>query len=154
MPRIRAAEPAPTHSSAEGQILIQGRHHPLSRAAISRAALRVLDGERRRAVLSLTFLGREQMRALNARWKGVDQPTDVLAFALAGPGGSLAGDIYICRWVAAREARSRTIPLAQELRRLVIHGVLHVLGYDHPEGDRRTATAMWRRQERYLRSLR
>jgi probable rRNA maturation factor len=154
MPRIRAAEPAREHSLAEAEILIQGRHHPLSRAAVTRAARRVLDGERRRATLSLTFVSREQMRALNARWKGADQPTDVLAFALAGPGDSLAGDVYICPWVAAREARSRTIPLAQELRRLVVHGVLHVLGYDHPEGDRRTASAMWRRQERYLRSLR
>jgi len=114
----------------------------------------VLHEERRDAVLSLTFLGREQMRALNARWKGVDQPTDVLAFPLAGPNGSLSGDVYICPWVAAREARSREIPLAQELRRLVVHGVLHVLGYDHPEGERRTASAMWRRQERYLRSFR
>lgn len=154
MPRIRAAEPAERHNPAEGQILIQGRHHPLSRAAVSRAARRVLHQERRNAILSLTFVSREQMRALNARWKGADQPTDVLAFPLAGPNGSLAGDIYICPWVAAREARSRTIPLAQELRRLVVHGVLHVLGYDHPEGDRRTASAMWRRQERYLRSLR
>jgi len=154
MPRIRAAEPAREHRPAEAEILIQGRHHPLSRAAVTRAARRVLDGERRRATLSLTFVSREQMRALNTRWKGADQPTDVLAFALAGPGDSLTGDVYICPWVAAREARSRTIPLAQELRRLVVHGVLHVLGYDHPEGDRRTASAMWRRQERYLRSLR
>src|SRR5262249_29403392 len=113
-----------------------------------------LRGERRRAILSLTFVSREQMRALNARWKGIDQPTDVLAFPLPGPQSSLAGDIYICPWVAAREARSRTIPLAQELRRLVVHGVLHVLGYDHPDGDRRIGSPMWRRQERYLRSLR
>ncbi len=153
MPRTRAAEPA-QQTPAEGQILIQGRHYPLSRAAVTRAARRVLHGERRRALLSLTFVSRERMRALNARWKGTDQPTDVLAFSLPAPNGLLAGDIYICPWVAAREARSRGIPITQELRRLVIHGVLHVLGYAHPEGDRRTDSAMWRRQERYLRSPR
>ena len=55
--------------------------------------------------------------------------------------------------VAAREARARHLPLRQELLRLVIHGTLHVLGYDHPR-ERRTASAMWRRQERYLKELR
>lgn len=94
------------------------------------------------------------MRALNARWKGKPRPTDVLAFPLSSPGGMLAGDIYICPWVAAREARVRRIPLRQELERLVVHGVLHVLGFEHPEGSGREDSPMWRRQERYLRALR
>lgn len=132
---------------------VAGRHPPLSRAAIVRAAELVLRGERRRATLSITFLGRERMRALNARWKGTARPTDVLAFPLAQPDGTLAGDIYICRSVAALEAGTRRISLAQELRRLVVHGVLHVLGYEHPEGSARGGSAMWRRQERYVRAL-
>jgi probable rRNA maturation factor len=119
-----------------------------------RAADTVLRGERRSAALSVSFVGRERMRILNARWKGRDEPTDVLAFALTDPRGALAGDIYICPWVAAREARARGIPLRQELHRLVVHGVLHVLGYDHPAGGARTASAMWRRQERYVRGTR
>lgn len=119
-----------------------------------RTAETVLRAERRRALLSLTFVGRDRMRALNLRWMGKRGPTDVLAFALENPGGTLAGDIYICPWVAAREARARRIPLRQELRRLVVHGVLHVLGYDHPgEGDRHRSP-MWQRQERYVRALR
>ena len=153
MPRIKAAKPARQRGGAgEGQILVHGRHRPLSRAAVVRAAERVLHGERRRAVLSLTFVGRDRMRALHARWKGKHQATDVLAFPLAGPGW-LAGDIYICRWVAAREARARRIRLGQELIRLVVHGVLHVLGYQHPTGAERVRSAMWRRQERYVRAL-
>ena len=131
---------------------VAGRSAPLSRAAVIRAARAVLRGERRTAVLSLAFVGRERMRGLNARWKGSARPTDVLAFSLPGPGGALAGDIYICPWVAAREARARGLPLGRELRRLVVHGVLHVLGYDHP-ADGRTASAMWRRQEHYLAGL-
>jgi len=133
--------------------MISGRHPALSRAAVVRAAEGVLRGERRRAALSISFVGRDRMRALNADWRGTARPTDVLAFPLAGPGGSLAGDIYICPWVAAREARARRIPLTQELRRLVVHGVLHVLGFEHPEGGAREASAMWRRQERYVRAL-
>jgi len=133
---------------------VAGRHPPLGKAAIVRAAELVLRGEGRHAKLSITFLGRDRMRALNSRWKGTPRPTDVLAFPLAQPDGALAGDIYICPWVAAREARARGLPLAQELRRVVVHGVLHVLGYEHPEGAARTASAMWRRQERYVKALR
>ncbi len=105
-------------------------------------------------MLSVSFVGRERMRALNARWKKRDEPTDVLAFVLTDPRGGHAGDIYICPWVASREAQARGIPFRQELLRLVVHGVLHVLGYDHPAGAARTASAMWRRQERYLRGAR
>jgi len=135
-------------------VAVSGRSYPLARAAVVRAADTVLRGERRSAALSVSFVGRERMRILNARWKGRDEPTDVLAFALTDPRGALAGDIYICPWVAAREARARGIPLRQELHRLVVHGVLHVLGYDHPAGGARTASAMWRRQERYVRGTR
>jgi probable rRNA maturation factor len=153
MPRIRAAEAARERDRAgEGQILVHGRHEPLSRAAVVRAAERVLRGERRRAVLSLTFVGRDRMRALNARWKGKPQPTDVLAFPLPEP-GRLSGDIYICRWVAAREARAHRIALGEELVRLVVHGVLHVLGYEHPAGVERVKSPMWRRQERYVKAI-
>ena len=133
---------------------MSGRSHPLARAAVARAVDAVLRGERRTAILSVSFVGRERMRMLNTRWKQRDEPTDVLAFALTDPRGVLAGDIYICPWVAAREARARGISFRRELHRLVVHGVLHVLGYDHPAGGERTASAMWRRQERYVRGTR
>lgn len=118
-----------------------------------RAVEAVLRGERRHADLSFAFVGPTRMRRLNAAWKGRDRPTDVLAFSLALPGGRRQGDVYICRDVARREARARGLPLRQELLRLVVHGTLHVLGYDHPEDERRTASPMWRRQERYLACL-
>ena len=70
-----------------------------------------------------------------------DRPTDVLSFALREPGGRVTGDVYICPWVAAREARARRHPLRQELIRLVVHGTLHALGRDHPEGEERTRSA-------------
>jgi probable rRNA maturation factor len=146
MPRTRTAEPAP--------VAIAGRAAPLSRPAVQRAAARVLRGERRTAHLSITFVSREAMRRLNARWKGIAAPTDVIAFALPQPDGRLAGDVYICPWVAARHAAALRVRPRRELLRLVVHGVLHVLGYDHPDGVERTRSAMWRRQERYLRGLR
>jgi probable rRNA maturation factor len=105
-------------------------------------------------MISISFVGRDAMSALHRRWKGTDSPTDVLAFPLSGPNGHLVGDIYICPWQAVRHAQALGVPIRRELTRLVIHGVLHVLGYDHPEHAGRMESPMWRRQERYLRGLR
>ena len=148
---------------------MNGRRLPLSRALVRRVVKTVLEEERRKGLVSVTFLGRDSMRRLNAQHKGHDYPTDVLAFALRAPpvGPSdgragrpaerqtarLFGDVYICPWVAQREARARGIPLRQELIRLVVHGTLHAIGRDHPEGPERTRSPMWRRQERYVEAL-
>ena len=105
------------------------------------------------AAISVTFVGPVRIRQLNARWKHVDRTTDVLAFSLPLPEGRHQGDVYICRAVAADEAKKRGIAVREELVRLVIHGTLHVLGHDHPDGDGRVRSAMWRRQERYLACL-
>jgi probable rRNA maturation factor len=132
---------------------VNGRRLPLPAALVRRVVETVLRGERRRALISITFLGRDAMRRLNAEHKGHDHPTDVLSFAMADPAGRAVGDVYVCPWVAAREARARRISLRQELIRLVVHGTLHALGRDHPEDERRTASPMWRRQERYVDAL-
>ncbi len=131
---------------------MQGRS-PLAPSAVRRVVRAVLAGERRRARVSVTFLGPERMRRLNLRYTGRDRPTDVLAFTLAQPAGPPVGDVYVCPGVAAGGARARGLPLRQELIRVVIHGTLHALGRDHPEGPGRERSAMWRRQERYVEAL-
>jgi probable rRNA maturation factor len=135
------------------EVVVTGRRLPLSSALVRRVVREVLRSERREALVSVTFLGRDSMRRLNAEHKGHDNPTDVLTFALEGPAGQVIGDVYICPWVARREARARGISIREELIRLVIHGTLHALGRDHPEGPERTRSAMWRRQEQYVESL-
>ena len=89
---------------------VSGRRQPLPAALVRRAVATVLRGERRQAMISVTFLGRDAMRRLNAEHKGHDRPTDVLSFALSDPAGGTLGDVYVCPWVAEREARSRGIP--------------------------------------------
>lgn len=126
---------------------------PLADAAVRRIVDAVLKGERRRADVMVTFLGPVRMRALNREHLGHDRPTDVISFALPTPEGRLVGDIYICRAVAAAQARALGVPLREELVRLVVHGTLHVLGHDHPAGADRTTSPMWKRQERYVRRL-
>lgn len=106
--------------------------------------------------LSITFVGPTRMRSINRTHLRRNAETDVIAFAFrpSGPSRpsrpSLVGDIYICPALAARAAKEHGTTLKDEVRRLVVHGVLHVLGYDHPEGDGRTKSAMWKVQERYL----
>jgi probable rRNA maturation factor len=116
-------------------------------------ARRVLEAERARdAMLSITFLPRRAMAALNARHLGHRGATDVISFAFAPAGdrAPVVGDIYISPEVARENARRHGVGIREELARLVVHGTLHVLGYDHPEGEARTASPMWRRQERLL----
>lgn len=135
---------------AELVVSVHGAVRPLPDTLVRRVVGGVLAGERRGAEVSVTFLGRDAMRRLNAEYKGVDRPTDVIAFPLAGPDGRLVGDVYVCPWVARREAAARGVPVREELVRLVVHGTLHVLGWDHPDDDDRTRSPMWRRQERYV----
>lgn len=124
---------------------------PLAAAGLARLATAVLRAEGvRRAAVSIALVGRRRIRSVNRIHRGHDRETDVLAFGLWGPGGFVAGDVYCCPEVAARQARRYGTTPQDELRRLVVHGMLHVLGYDHPGGEERVRSAMWRRQERYV----
>lgn len=121
-------------------------------------AARVLRWEGARSTrIELTLLDAAAMRRLNRRVTGRRGLTDVLAFGLPQPDGRILGDVYLCpaaaeRYVARHGSRERGA-VGEELTRLAVHGTLHVLGYDHPEGAGRTRSAMWRRQERYVRRL-
>jgi probable rRNA maturation factor len=130
---------------------------PLPAARVRRVVTAVLRGEaratRRVAGIHITFLGPTAMRRLNREWKGHDLVTDVLSFALESPAGGVTGDVYICAAMARSSARAHAVPMREELVRLVVHGTLHVLGHDHPEGPGRTRSTMWRRQERYVKAL-
>lgn len=102
--------------------------------------------------ISVTFLNTEAMAALNEAHLGQPGPSDVIAFNLAEPRAPL-GDIYVCPEVARESAVEFGVELEEELLRLVVHGVLHVLGYDHPEGPERAGSEMFRRQEAILARL-
>lgn len=134
-------------------VIVSGATGGFPSTAVRRAVTTVLAGEGRTAFVAVTFLGLRRMRQLNKTYKRHDRPTDVISFSLPQPDGSLAGDIYLCRAVAAREAHLRGLPVREEVLRLVVHGTLHVLGHDHPEGEARVRSAMWASQERYVRQV-
>ncbi|MYC88572.1 MAG: rRNA maturation RNase YbeY [Gemmatimonadales bacterium] len=117
----------------------------------ARAALRAGGAACEGAELSVTFLPAAAMRALNRDYHGVDDLTDVLAFGLGED--PLVGDIYISPEAAEASAGELGLDPAAEILRLVIHGVLHLLGHDHPEGEARYASPMFELQERLLARL-
>jgi probable rRNA maturation factor len=125
----------------------------VSKPRIKEAAVAALKAERvRDAMLSITFVGSAVISELNRRYLGHRGPTDVISFALGRQGrrGPVVGDIYICPEIARANARRQGVSSQEELLRLVVHGTLHALGYDHPEGSTRTDSSMWRKQERIL----
>jgi probable rRNA maturation factor len=102
------------------------------------------------ATVSVTFLSDAEISAMNREYLEHAGPTDVISFRLSIPGGTPVGDVYIGAEQAERQAAELGVPLDQELLRLAIHGTLHVLGFEHPEGDDRLDSSMYRRQEELL----
>ncbi len=100
------------------------------------------------AELSLSLVTEEEIADLHRAYLEEEGPTDVLSFPLdAEPdadGVRMLGDVVLCPAVAARNAADDPAP---ELRLLLVHGILHLLGHDHMEPEERAA--MWERQERY-----
>lgn len=124
---------------------------PLPRELVERGVAAVLEAERVEAgEISVTFMDDAGMEVLNREYLGRNRSTDVLAFALHSPGEPVLGDIYIGYEQARRQADDLSIPLAEELLRLAVHGTLHVLGHDHPEGTEREASEMFRLQEAHV----
>lgn len=93
--------------------------------------------------ISLVFTDDAEQRALNRDWRGKDRPTNVLSFPNMDDGGPapaglprLLGDVVLARETVAREAREQGKTLADHMVHLLVHGTLHLLGYDHEEaGD-------------------
>lgn len=129
---------------------------------LARAVLRVLESEGVPAAeISVALLDDAGIRRLNREHLDRDRTTDVLAFPLwekddAPVVGApvVVGDIYVGLERAELQAKSEGVPLPEELVRLAIHGTLHVLGWDHPEGEAdREESAMFRRQEELVRMV-
>jgi probable rRNA maturation factor len=137
-------------------VATEGVRIPVARARVAALAAGVLRRERvRNAMLSIAFVTDRRIAALNREHLGHLGSTDVISFGFAPVGERCAvvGDVYIAPGVARRHARAHGEGVREELMRLVVHGVLHVLGHDHPEDESRYGSAMWRRQERLLRTL-
>ena len=89
-----------------------------------------------RLELTIRFVDEEESQALNRDYREKDKPTNVLSFPFENPPGitlPLLGDLIICHAVVAREAEEQHKPLAHHYAHMVVHGTLHLMGYDHIE---------------------
>lgn len=134
------------------------KHAPLLRR-VARATLRHLgeDG----AELSIALVDDEEMQRLNRDWRGKDRPTDVLSFALREGDGEPPpvagatrplGDVVLSLPTAERQARERGHGVERELAELLVHGVLHLLGWDH-ERSPAEARRMFAKQREVLEAV-
>lgn len=86
------------------------------------------------AAITIRVADEAEMQALNKAWRKIDAPTNALAFPLSGGAGApsgLAGDVVACAPVVKREAAAQGKTLAAHWAHVIIHGVLHLMGYDH-----------------------
>lgn len=129
------------------------RRRVVSLGRARKVAILALESEKiRNAMISIVFVSAQKIALMNSKYLRKNRPTDVIAFGFGAgsKGGAVIGDIYICPDVARRNAAEEKVSLREELDRLVVHGILHVLGYDHPESDKRLSSKMWKKQERIL----
>jgi len=128
------------------QYAIDARGLP-SRARLRRWAHAALERDAR---LTVRIVGSGEARALNRHFRGTDRPTNVLTFVMRKR-PRLEGDIALCAPVIAREARARHRSAAAHYAHLVVHGVLHLQGYDHE--TERQARLMERQESRVVAGL-
>lgn len=117
------------------EVINRQRRRKIDRNAAARLARRVLDRiGQRDATLTITFIRDPRMRELNRDYRGIDRPTDVLSFGYGAGDGEL-GDVVISVDTAERYAAELGLDFQREIDNLIIHGALHLAGYDH-ETDR------------------
>lgn len=113
-------------------------------AALGRSAVHAAIAHSRHASLSdsevsVKFTSDEEVRALNAAWRGKDKATNVLSFPMAGEdelaNAQLLGDIVLAHGICAAEAADKNVPIETHAAHLVVHGTLHLLGYDHETSE-------------------
>lgn len=130
-------------------------------SAVAESAFPQLADSARLIELSVRLTGDEEVRALNAQWRGKDKPTNVLSFPMSeqyeleqadesGP-ELMLGDIVLARGVCEREAAEKAIPVERHTAHLLVHGTLHLLGHDHQ--DEAGTADMERREARALARL-
>jgi probable rRNA maturation factor len=131
-------------------IIVRKNVAGLSEIALARFVTRASRAARLHGAVNVLLTSNSELRALNSRFRGKDRPTDVLSFPpVFGVGNAFAGDVAISSEMAAHNARRLGHSPAKEVEILVLHGLLHLAGYDHE----RDHGEMARTEERLRRAL-
>jgi len=125
-----------TNSAEKDLVIIQERVAGLSEAALAKFLTRARRATGLRGAVSVLVTSSRELQGLNHRFRGKNKPTDVLSFpAMPGLMRGFAGDVAISAEIAAGNARRLGHTVAEEIRVLVLHAVLHLAGYDHELDD-------------------
>ncbi len=117
----------------------------IDRKLFTGIAKKVLKGENReRENISLAFVSKEEMKKLNKKFRKKNKTTDVLSFNLAEK--EYLGEIVICHEVVKENAKKYGVPVKKEMMKVFIHGILHLLGYDH-EKNKKEAEKMEKKEK-------
>ncbi len=122
-------------------------------SSLKKLAEKILENENAKAVLNLIFVDDGYMKRLNRKFLGKNKTTDVLSFPFeldSNKDSTFLGEVYISLEQARRQAKEYQVSFSDELKRLVTHGVLHLLGYDHK--TQKEALEMSKKEGKYLRA--
>ena len=118
--------------------------------SFSQVAKKVLSGENRKTTISLAFVNKAEMKKLNNEFRKKNKPTDVLSFELSE--GKSLGEIIICSSVVKENAKKYKVSVKREMLKVFVHGILHLLGYDH-EKSKSQVEIMEAKEKFYLSKL-
>jgi len=133
-------------------VYILDKKFRLRSPALKKLAQKILQKENSETSINLIIIDDSYMKELNQKFLGKNETTDVLSFTLESDSKAdrpFLGEVYVSYPQAQRQAKEYGVSLQKELQRLVAHGVLHLLGYDHQ--TKKEALEMRRKEERYLR---
>jgi len=122
--------------------------NPIDKEFLEKVAKKVLIGENKEKLeLSIVLVGQARIRKLNKKYRRKNRATDVLSFAYDN-----SGEIVICLPEVKKNAKKLKSVFRKELAKVLIHGILHLLGYDHEKSEK-AAKEMEEKQEHYLRKI-
>ncbi|MFQ5861965.1 MAG: rRNA maturation RNase YbeY [Candidatus Brocadiales bacterium] len=122
--------------------------YPIKKQRIREVVKEVLHREKVDAELSIAFVDKDEITRLNKRFLGREEPTDVLSFPLDTKARRITGEVVVCVPVAVEYATDTKTEVEGELMLYVVHGVLHLLGYD--DADKKGADTMHRVEKEIL----
>jgi len=104
--------------------------------------------------VGVAFVGEEQIRNFNKKYRRMDKPTDILSFAYHNqktPKKNIQGDLIICPAYIKKDIKNSAITITNQIKRLFVHGLLHLAGYDHAK--EKEAKHMFQKQEKLLKTI-
>lgn len=127
----------------------------LDKRSFSTVAKKVLKGENREIeTLSLAFISKEEIKKLNKKYRGKNEPTDVLSFNLNSKvkTKNFLGEVVICPSAVKENALKYKADFKKEIIKVFVHGILHLLGYDH-EKSKKDTEIMEKKQNKYFKNV-